>query len=311
MIHAPTNMVWLIGRTYAGDQADLPAAQAYQRQLDLRPLSRLHDTSFQSIFVGSGMLQKPTLYEVMKGLGPEAYFERFMTLTEANPPAPQDAPFIKNVLEPLGLTPGHPEAWANLGFLNRYALTIGFNQTIEKVNEQAAFSSKNVPVTSTNWAAISAKYSELGNYGTDYRFRAGVVIAGLGANESIDAVYPNVDIDGNGNAMDGSKEYRITFPAGTEPPVRGFWSITLYDDQGYLVANPINRYAIRSSDHLVYKPDGSLVLYLQPNDPGPDHRANWLPTPSGKTFELTLRAYWPDESILSGKWIPPAVEPVQ
>jgi hypothetical protein len=72
-------------------------------------------------------------------------------------------------------------------------------------------------------------------------------------------------------------------------------------------ADPVT--AIKSGDALVHEPDGSLVLYLQPDDPGPDHRANWLPTPADQRFELSLRAYWPGDELLDGRWTPPAVLP--
>jgi len=53
-----------------------------------------------------------------------------------------------------------------------------------------------------------------------------------------------------------------------------------------------------------------LVLYLQPDDPGPEHRASWLPTPRGESFKLSMRIYWPSEEVLEGRWTPPPVMPV-
>ncbi|HEY0986505.1 MAG TPA: DUF1214 domain-containing protein, partial [Kofleriaceae bacterium] len=114
----------------------------------------------------------------------------------------------------------------------------------------------------------------------------------------------------NRQPLDGSKRYRLTFPAGQTPPVRAFWSITLYDDQGYLIANPAERYAIKSGDDPPREPDGSLAILLSPDDPGPAHRASWLPTPANKPFELSLRAYWPDDALLDGRWTPPAIAPL-
>jgi hypothetical protein len=93
--------------------------------------------------------------------------------------------------------------------------------------------------------------------------------------------------------------------------VRAFWSVTLYDDRGYLLANPLERYAIKSGDDLAHEADGSLVIYLSPEDPGAPHRANWLPTPDHQPFELSLRAYWPGDDLLEGRWTPPPVEPAE
>jgi hypothetical protein len=123
-------------------------------------------------------------------------------------------------------------------------------------------------------------------------------------------MYLNATVDGNGDHLDGGKRYRLTFAPGKTPPVHGFWSVTLYDDRGYLVANSTHRYAIGSGSHLSYEPDGSLTIFLEPESPGFSHSANWIPTPSGRAFQLSLRAYWPKDELLEGKWMPPAVVPI-
>ncbi|MGO4839219.1 DUF1214 domain-containing protein, partial [Rhizobiaceae sp. 2RAB30] len=104
--------------------------------------------------------------------------------------------------------------------------------------------------------------------------------------------------------------YVIHFPKGQTPPVSGFWSITMYDENFFFVANPINRYSISPRQDLKYNADGSLDLYLQNVSPGADKESNWLPSPAGK-FILMMRLYWPNEndpSILDGTWTLPPVE---
>lgn len=91
--------------------------------------------------------------------------------------------------------------------------------------------------------------------------------------------------------------------------MQGFWSVTMYDPEGYLVANPINRYAIGDRDPLQRNPDGSLEIYVQHAEPR-GKAANWLPA-SASDFNVTLRAYWPDPRILDGSWQPPAVQKVR
>jgi hypothetical protein len=120
-------------------------------------------------------------------------------------------------------------------------------------------------------------------------------------------IYMNASVEAAGQPLDGSRRYRLRFAAGAAPPVHAFWSITLYDEQGYLVANPAARHAIKSADPLAAELDGALVIDLQPDDPGPARRANWLPTPARQRFELSLRAYWPDDALLQDRWSPPAV----
>jgi hypothetical protein len=101
--------------------------------------------------------------------------------------------------------------------------------------------------------------------------------------------------------------YRMHFDASNLPPVLAFWSVTAYDKDGYFIANPINRYAIGDRDRLKFNPDGSLDLYIQSEDPGPDRHSNWLPCGDGP-FNLMLRLYWPKQVILNGSWHPPALE---
>ena len=90
------------------------------------------------------------------------------------------------------------------------------------------------------------------------------------------------------------------------PPVDAFWSVTLYDLQGFQVANPLNRFAVSSWMSFKYNADGSLDLYFQSESPGPDKEANWLPSPKG-SFNLTMRLYAPRSEALTGKWNPPPV----
>ena len=154
--------------------------------------------------------------------------------------------------------------------------------------------------------------TKTGLYGTNYLQRALVTAIGLGANRPQDAVYPVSKADAEGNAYAGANQYVIRFPAGQLPPVRGFWSVTMYDENFFFVANPINRYSISARQDLKANPDGSVELYVQKDSPGAAREANWLPAPAGK-FQLMLRMYWPDESdpsILNATWQMPAVRKV-
>jgi hypothetical protein len=103
------------------------------------------------------------------------------------------------------------------------------------------------------------------------------------------------------------------FPKGQLPPVKGFWSITMYDKDYFFVPNPIDRHSISARQELKPNADGSVDLYVQNENPGADKESNWLPAPKDK-FVLMLRMYWPDEkspSILNGTWKVPQVQEVQ
>jgi len=81
----------------------------------------------------------------------------------------------------------------------------------------------------------------------------------------------------------------------------------MYNNEGFFIANPINRYAIGNRNPLKFNSDSSVDLYFQNISPGKDKENNWLPAPSG-SFNLMLRMYWPAEEFLSGNWTPPAVK---
>ncbi len=90
------------------------------------------------------------------------------------------------------------------------------------------------------------------------------------------------------------------------PPARAFWSLTLYNDRQAFIPNPIQRYAVGSRDRLRYNRDGSLDIYIQHERPAGAKAANWLPAPPDG-LNMMLRAYWPEQVLLDGNWMPPAV----
>jgi hypothetical protein len=305
VIRAPTRMVWTLARVFVRDGADLTAARDYQSRLDIRPLSHLDDPTFQSGYPRPGERNRnPIMMDVLKEMGPKAFFERFTRLTVANPAAPQDAPFITDVLEPLGIASNQSKAWDSIDPSDRKALAKGLEQVLNTFSDRISFQQQHRHRVN-GWDMPGQ--GPIGSYGTHYAVRAAVALLGLAAKDRADGTHFNASVDGSGNRLDGSKMYRLTFGPGDTPPAQAFWSITLYDDKGYLAANPIGRHAIRPSEGLVYESDGSLAIYLQPDNPGPERLANWLPTPRGQTYELSLRAYWPNEALLKGQWMPPPI----
>jgi hypothetical protein len=140
--------------------------------------------------------------------------------------------------------------------------------------------------------------------GTNYMDRAMGVYMGIFGNVPEVSVYLSMPTDAAGQPLDGSKAaYTLTFAKGQLPPVKYFWSITMYSiPQRFLVENPIKRYSIGSSTAgLKTNDDGSLVIYVSARSPGKEKESNWLPAPSGP-FWTVLRNYGPDPSILSGTY---------
>ena len=146
----------------------------------------------------------------------------------------------------------------------------------------------------------------MGVYGNYYLKRAIVAQVGIGANLPEDGIYPLNLADDTGKPLDGANAYVLHFEKGAAPPVNAFWSVTLYDSEGYQVANSLNRFAVSSWMPFKYNPDGSLDLYFQNASPGAGKEANWLPAPKGP-FNFTMRLYAPKADALTGKWNPPPV----
>ena len=132
-----------------------------------------------------------------------------------------------------------------------------------------------------------------------------MALIGLGANLAADAIYPTAFVDGNDKPLNGANRYLLYFDKGKMPPANAFWSVTMYDAQSFLVANPMNRYNIAGWMPLKYNADGSLDIYIQRESPGKEKEPNWLPQGD---FSVTMRVYWLEEAMLDGTWKPPAIE---
>jgi hypothetical protein len=135
---------------------------------------------------------------------------------------------------------------------------------------------------------------------------------GPGWNRPEDSVYPLAQVDGEGNALSGVNKYVLHFTKGELPDVKGFWSLTMYDSEGFFVANPLDRVCLSQRDDFRFNKDGSFDLYIQKDSPGRKMEPNWLPCPTG-AFGLFMRLYWPNDkppTIVDGSWTPPAVRAV-
>ncbi|MDQ1297116.1 MAG: hypothetical protein QG611_1095, partial [Bacteroidota bacterium] len=195
------------------------------------------------------------------------------------------------------------EAWGN-------ALKMAF-QKIELTAE-------NLGTVVNGWQIGSAAGSRE-FYNGDWALRSAAAKLGIYGNSSAEAVYPFTHQDVNNILLDGSSHnYTLTFEKDKLPPVKAFWSITMYDSKTqFLIENPINRYLINSPmlPNLKMNVDGSLTIYIQHESPGKDKESNWLPAPDGPMF-IAMRLYWPTVDPPSvyplgkGTWSPPGIIPV-
>jgi hypothetical protein len=150
-----------------------------------------------------------------------------------------------------------------------------------------------------------------GDFGDDMMARDIINYGGLWANVVSEAIYFVGLTDSNKQPLSGSKTYEIRFPKDGLPDsmVHAFWSVTLYSVPDYLVVNnPLKKYNVNNVDGLKNNDDGSMSVWLCSTMPKGIPQANWLPTPKGKAFALTMRMYVSKPDVLSGRWFPAPIE---
>lgn len=300
LIRSPTDLVWLLGRIQTNGRDDVPAVTTLQQQFTLAPLSLWqegrHNPPLETGAVPADREVSPK--EEVAQLSAAEFLARMTRLMQAQPPAAADAPVLAE--------------FAGLAILQGQVFDLEQSGPVERllIERGVAYMRDHLPDELARRRTVENGWfiprGSIGNYGTDYGMRAGVALVGLGALPPAEASYPSTSVDSAGRPLSGEYRYRIRFAPGETPPADAFWSLTLYDDEDYLVDNPIGRYAIGDRDPLVYQPDGSLDLRIQHEQP-PERASNWLPAPAGN-FTLTLRIYMPRDVFLEGKWSPPAVE---
>jgi len=301
-LKSPTAMVWLLGRIYCtGTPEDYAAVHALQDAFKLQPLSTWgKDWTPPAGKVDHSIDMKTPVRDQVHALSTKQFFTLLADLMKTNPPAADDAPALARYAR-IGLMAGKDFDPAVVG-------EHGFKHLPKASQDRilAHFLDSDGDMKRINGWNYTVK---AGTYGTDYLQRALVTAIGLGANRPEDAIYPTSLKPNVFEPYDGSHDYVMHFPKGQLPPVKGFWSLTMYDEQMFFVANPINRYSMSVRTNPTFEPDGSLKIYIQHQSPGKDKEANWLPAPKGK-FHLMLRLYWPDSakpSIIDGSWMIPGV----
>lgn len=291
---APTNLAWMIGRIYADGLEDLSDAHSYQDGMKIRTLTDYLNNKPAP----SPIIQTPDsnvdVKAIIQSMDTKMFFDRTKSLLIDNPPATDDQPFINDTLTTIlegnlddeTLTQGKIKAYGHLYLIQKLISRRG------------------------GWTGMDRDLP-LGSYGTDYQLRAYVTHVGFGANLAEDTIYGNRSKDAKGKVLHSKNDYVLRFESDALPRVNAFWSLTLYDQDGFLSENEIARYALGSQSNLVLNPDGTLDIFIQSEIPPADQLANWLPTPKDEPFSLTLRLYWPDETTLKGDWNAPEIWKVE
>ncbi len=299
---SPTGIGVLIGRTQTNGKADYEAVRKFQDGMKAVPLSaygKPYTPPKGRVNPNQDMSVPPDQIDKMDAA---TFFGMFAELMKDNPPHANDYPILDR-MKRIGIVPGKSFKLADAPKEVQDALNAAPAVALKQIKD--AWSKAGVEAN--GWRT---NLSVIGTYGTDYLHRAGVAYGGYGANVVDDAVYPTAFADADGKPFSSDNRYVLHFDKDQIPPVRGFWSLTMYNDRQIFARNPINRYAIGDRDNLALNPDGSLDLYIQRESPGKDKESNWLPTPGNGSFTMNLRLYWPKAEVLDGSWVPQPVKRV-
>lgn len=302
-ISAPTPYVWIIGRTKTDGPADYDAVHKIQAGYKVTPLSDWGKAPRPSEVKIDPSIDMKTPPKVQVDTMPAAkYFAYAAELLKLHPPHITDQPIVAQ-MKRIGIEPGKSFDLDTVPAAVKKALETAPEAAQRLMDWKVASLAR----VANHW---SMNTDTMGVYGNYYLKRAIVAQLGLGANLPEDAIYPLNLGDEAGRPLDGASRYAIHFEKGATPPVNAFWSLTLYDPEGFQVANSLNRFALSSWMPFKYNADGSLDLFFQNESPGKDKEANWLPAPKGP-FNLLMRLYSPRSEALTGRWNPPTVTRLQ
>lgn len=292
VLRAPGHDVLVLARLLVDGPADLPAVQALQDRFRVQPLAADGERA------AAPWEAPPPL-----AMGAQAFVDMANLMLERNPPPAYEEPLLKQ--------------WASLGLCGAGCRWSNLNPEVQALWSRALPELLGTLKAGLGGAGVVVngwRYSQpdLGNFGTDYHYRAQVALGGLLALEPAEALYPNTGVDDSHQPLSGTHRYRLTLPAGGVP-VNAFWSLSMYqvepDGKLFFTANPAGRYAIGDrTPGLQTGPDGRIEIWIQHDAPTrADQLANWLPAPAGP-FHLVLRAYEPRADLRDGRVTLPAVE---
>lgn len=276
-------------------QEDLPNVYAIQDRMALLPLSAYEAGSYTAPTGSYDPANEFVPVQHVLAMSPKEFFAAANAQMETNPPAAEDAPMLRK-LSTLHVGPGETfdEKVLGLGGTLRWKLML--LQLKKKLQTEAKQYAKQLG----QWAYYG---DPIGNFGTAYTYRALVALAGLGANTTDVAIYPKTSTDADGDPLTGKKTYTLHFDAFPPTLEKGFWSVTAYGEDDFLIDNAIGRYCVNDRSNLKRNADGSVDILLSKE--APVNPANWLPVGEGE-FHLFLRIYKPDWTALDG-WEPPTV----
>ena len=295
-IDVPTSMAWSITRIILSGEEDLPNVYAIQEKMKLMPLSDYISGDTYEPPRGSYSEENDYIpVDKVLSMDPITFFNKANELMVKNSPAAAD----KEMLEKIAVVNIGPGMEFDISVLTGDVAenwkTMLTEIQLKLIKEGQKFSKK-----LGQWDYFG---EPIGDFNTEYAYRALVALAGLGANTVEVALYPKIEQDADGNTLTGEKSYILHFESYPQVLEGGFWSVTAYGDDDFLIDNPIDRYCINDRSDLKVNDDGSVDVILSKD--APEDTTNWLPVGDGG-FHLYMRIYTPDMDALE-TWTAPTI----
>jgi hypothetical protein len=298
VIRLSTSMGVIVPRVFMDDTTqDREAIQHVISQITIYPLAEFDGRMKLTDWKAIPDLPSPAGGRgEMKWVQPETFFDQLGEVLDEVPPLPGEEAIYAQMRALLSAAASDPAV--------KEAVIEAARRTETELVDELFYLSNVGVLLPGNWT----RGFNGAAFGTDYLTRLAMAKSNIFVNRTEETVYFYQYRDSAGERLRGEHRYTLTFPAGALPPVRGFWSLTMYDDQHFFNVNELKRYSLGTKNKaLQFATDGSLTIYLQKDKPADNLVSNWLPTPAGP-FATTIRSYWPDDQLVQGAWLPPAIE---
>ena len=295
-IDVPTSMAWSITRIVLSGEEDLPNVYAIQEKMKLMPLSDYISGDTYEPPRGSYSEENDYIpVDKVLSMDPITFFNKANELMVKNSPTAADKEMLEKIAA-VNIGPGMEFDTSVLtGDVAENWKTMLTEIRLKLIKEGQKFSKK-----LGQWDYFG---EPIGDFNTEYAYRALVALAGLGANTVEVALYPKIEQDADGNTLTGEKSYILHFESYPQVLEGGFWSVTAYGDDDFLIDNPMDRYCINDRSGLKANDDGSVDVIL--SEDAPEDTTNWLPVGDGG-FHLYMRIYTPDMDALE-TWTAPTI----
>ena len=296
VLQSDTDFALAIYRTQLFGPDDLDNVKKIQAGYGVRPLSEFLN---QQAPPAAPPIDFPTPLSAGEQKTSPEFFD-IMKFTLRHAPVPPSEKALRDQFASIGIGPDGDFDSAKLSPEMRSAVEGGITDAWTE------FDTLKKDKVDTGQVSSGDFFGTRDTLGDNYLYRMAAAAIGIYGNTKEEAIYPIFSNDAAGAPLDGANNYIYRFPPGQLPPVKAFWSLTMYTmPSSLLLDNPLDRYLVNSPmlPELVKDPDGGYTLYIQNQSPGPDKEANWLPAPEGP-FLLVERLYWPKEPALTGQWQP-------